>query len=163
MHSPVSDWRSLSTCLAPGQIDVVSVSRHLARRCAAQALYQWIITGQPTAEIESGFISDDALTDSDIAYFRHLISEVPERRDVLEQRLHAWIERPLSQLDPVERAIILIGAYEIVFRPDIPNSVAINEAVEMAHLFGAKDSFKFVNGVLDRLAGERGTTDSNVP
>jgi len=142
---------------------VVSVSRHLARRCAAQALYQWIITGQPTAEIEAGFISDDALTDSDIAYFRHLISEVPERRDVLEQRLHAWIERPLSQLDPVERAIILIGAYEIVFRPDIPNSVAINEAVEMAHLFGAKDSFKFVNGVLDRLAGERGTTDSNVP
>ena len=153
----------MSTCLAPGQIDVVSVSRHLARRCAAQALYQWIITGQPTAEIESGFISDDALTDSDIAYFRHLISEVPERRDVLEQRLHAWIELPLSQLDPVERAIILIGAYEIVFRPDIPNSVAINEAVEMAHLFGAKDSFKFVNGVLDRLAGERGTTDSNVP
>ena len=153
----------MSTCLAPGQIDVVSVSRHLARRCAAQALYQWIITGQPTAEIESGFISDDALTDSDIAYFRHLISEVPERRDVLEQRLHAWIERPLSQLDPVERAIILIGAYEIVFRPDIPNSVAINEAVEMAHLFGAKDSFKFVNGVLDRLAGERGTTGSNVP
>ncbi|MGB1773678.1 MAG: transcription antitermination factor NusB, partial [Arenicellales bacterium] len=62
--------------------------------------------------------------------------------------------RPLSQLDPVERAILLIGAYEILFRPDIPNGVAINEAIEMAHLFGATDSFKFVNGVLDRLAGE---------
>jgi len=153
----------LSTYLAPGQIDVASVSRHLARRCAAQALYQWMITGQPTAEIESGFISDDALTDSDIAYFRHLIGEVPERRAALERRLHPLIERPLSQLDPVERAIILIGAYEILFRPDIPNSVAINEAVEMAHLFGAKDSYKFVNGVLDRLANERGTAASNVP
>jgi N utilization substance protein B len=136
---------------------VASVSRHLARRCAAQALYQWMMTGQPTAEIEPGFISDDALNDSDIAYFRHLISEVPERREALEQRLHALIERPLSQLDPVERAIILIGAYEILFRPDIPNGVAINEAVEMAHLFGAKDSYKFVNGVLDRLAGQRGS------
>jgi N utilization substance protein B len=153
----------LNTCLVPGQIDVASVSRHLARRCAAQALYQWMITGQPTAEIESGFISDDALTDSDIGYFRHLIGAVPERRDALEQQLHALIERPLSQLDPVERAIILIGAYEILFRHDIPDSVAINEAVEMAHLFGAKDSYKFVNGVLDRLAGERGVTDSKAP
>ncbi|MDP6398487.1 MAG: transcription antitermination factor NusB [Arenicellales bacterium] len=142
---------------------MASVSRHLARRCAAQALYQWMITGQPTAEIESGFISDDALTDSDIGYFRHLIGAVPERRDALEQQLHALIERPLSQLDPVERAIILIGAYEILFRHDIPDSVAINEAVEMAHLFGAKDSYKFVNGVLDRLAGERGVTDSKAP
>jgi N utilization substance protein B len=115
-----------------------------------------MVTGQPTAEIESGFISDDALDDSDIAYFRHLISEVPERREALEERLHALIERPLTQLDPVERAIILIGAYEILFRPDIPNGVAINEAIEMAHLFGAKDSYKFVNGVLDRLAGQRG-------
>ncbi len=153
----------MNTCLVPGQIDVASVSRHLARRCAAQALYQWMITGQPTAEIESGFISDDALTDSDIGYFRHLIGAVPERRDALEQQLHALIERPLSQLDPVERAIILIGAYEILFRHDIPDSVAINEAVEMAHLFGAKDSYKFVNGVLDRLAGERGVTDSKAP
>ena len=81
---------------------------------------------------------------------------MPERREALEERLHALIERPLTQLDPVERAIILIGAYEILFRPDIPNGVAINEAIEMAHLFGAKDSYKFVNGVLDRLAGQRG-------
>ena len=136
---------------------MASVSRHLARRCAAQALYQWMVTGQPTTEIEPGFISDDALNDSDIAYFRHLIGEVPERREALEERLHALIDRPLSQLDPVERAIILIGAYEILFRPDIPNVVAINEAVDMAHLFGAKDSYKFVNGVLDRLANERGS------
>ena len=82
---------------------------------------------------------------------------MPERREALEERLHALIDRPLSQLDPVERAIILIGAYEILFRPDIPNVVAINEAVDMAHLFGAKDSYKFVNGVLDRLASERGS------
>ncbi|HCK76686.1 MAG TPA: transcription antitermination factor NusB [Gammaproteobacteria bacterium] len=144
--------------MCPGlrQIDVASVSRHLARRCAAQALYQWMLTGQPTAEIESGFISDDALNDSDIAYFRHLICEVPERREALEKKLHTLIERPLSQLDLVECAIILIGAYEILFRPDIPDGVAINEAVEMAHLFGAKDSYKFVNGVLDRLSGDRG-------
>tara|TARA_B100000700_G_C14483468_1_gene596201 strand:+ start:171 stop:530 length:360 start_codon:yes stop_codon:yes gene_type:complete len=115
-----------------------------------------MLTGQPTAEIESGFISDDALNDSDIAYFRHLICEVPERREALEKKLHTLIERPLSQLDLVECAIILIGAYEILFRPDIPDGVAINEAVEMAHLFGAKDSYKFVNGVLDRLSGDRG-------
>ena len=101
-----------------------------------------MMTGQPTAEIEPGFISDDALNDSDIAYFRHLISEVPERREALEQRLHVLIERPLSQLDPVERAIILIGAYEILFRPDIPNGVAINEAVEIV---------KRLCGFIDRI------------
>ena len=154
MPSPGSVWRCSSIFPVLELLDLASVSRHLARRCAAQALYQWMMTGQATAEIESAFISDDGLTDSDISYFRHLIEAVPERRDALEQRLHGMIERPLTQLDPVERAILLIGAYEILFRPDIPNGVAINEAVEMAHLFGATDSFKFVNGVLDRLAGE---------
>ena len=154
MHSPALAWRYSSIFKILEQAELASVSRHLARRCAAQALYQWMLTGQPTAEIEAAFISDDGLSDSDISYFRHLIEAVPERREMLEQRLHGMIERPLSQLDPVERAILLIGAYEILFRPDIPNGVAINEAIEMAHLFGATDSFKFVNGVLDRLAGE---------
>ena len=132
--------------------------RPAARSAPYPSVHSWWRYWESTATtgIEPGFISDDALDDSDIAYFRHLIGEVPERREALEERLHALIDRPLSQLDPVERAIILIGAYEILFRPDIPNVVAINEAVDMAHLFGAKDSYKCVNGVLDRLASERG-------
>ncbi len=130
-------------------------SRHLARRNAAQALYQWMVTGQGPGDIESGFISDEALAGVDVDYFRHLITQIPRYQQELEDRLQAFADRPLDRTDPVERAIVLIGAYEILFRPDIPPKAAIDQAVEVAHVFGAQDSYRFVNGLLDRLAADR--------
>ena len=135
---------------------MAAVSRHLARRNAAQALYQWLMTGQAPADIESTFISDDGMSGSDIEYFRHLIENIPDVQPQIEAALAACLDRPIARLDPVEHAILLIGAYEVLFRPDIPHGVAIDEAIEVAHTFGAEESYRFVNGVLDRLVSARG-------
>tara|TARA_B100001964_G_scaffold220857_1_gene264414 strand:+ start:9113 stop:9478 length:366 start_codon:yes stop_codon:yes gene_type:complete len=114
-----------------------------------------MVTGQGPGDIESGFISDEALAGVDVDYFRHLITQIPRYQRELEDRLQAFADRPLDRTDPVERAIVLIGAYEILFRPDIPPKAAIDQAVEVAHVFGAQDSYRFVNGLLDRLAADR--------
>jgi N utilization substance protein B len=66
--------------------------------------------------------------------------------------LHPFLDRPLAQVDPVERAILRIGGYELMQRPDIPYRIIINEAVELAKLFGAEQGHRFINGVLDKLA-----------
>ena len=130
----------------------MSGSRHIARRGAAQALYQWLVTGQPKGDIEPSFISDDEMLGFDVDYFRHLLTNLPAYQESIEEKLAEILDRPLAKLDPVERAILLIGAYEVLFRPDVPNKVAIHEAIEVAHTFGAEESYRYVNGVLDRLS-----------
>ncbi|MGA0344211.1 MAG: transcription antitermination factor NusB [Gammaproteobacteria bacterium] len=132
-----------------------AVSRHLARRCAAQALYQWLVTRQSPADIEASFISDDEMEGCDVDYFRHLILNIPNYQSQIQEALAECVDRPVDQIDPVERAILLIGGYEILFRLDIPAGVAIDEAIQVAHTFGSDDSYRFINGVLDRLAGSQ--------
>jgi N utilization substance protein B len=132
-----------------------AVSRHLARRCAAQALYQWLVTRQSPADIEASFISDDEMEGCDVDYFRHLILNIPNYQLQIQEALAECVDRPVDQIDPVERAILLIGGYEILFRLDIPAGVAIDEAIQVAHTFGSDDSYRFINGVLDRLAGSQ--------
>ena len=132
-----------------------AVSRHLARRCAAQALYQWLVTRQSPADIEASFISDDKMEGCDVDYFRHLILNIPNYQSQIQEALAECVDRPVDQIDPVERAILLIGGYEILFRLDIPAGVAIDEAIQVAHTFGSDDSYRFINGVLDRLAGSQ--------
>ncbi len=134
--------------------ELTAGSRHMARRNAVQALYQWLVTGQSPAEIEPGFISDQSFAGVDMAYFRQLISDVPRQQATIESRLQGHAERTLDSVDPVERAILLIGGYELLFRPDIPARVALDEAVQMAHIFGAEEGYRFINGVLDRLAAD---------
>ncbi len=101
-----------------------AVSRHLARRCAAQALYQWLVTRQSPADIEASFISDDEMEGCDVDYFRHLILNIPNYQSQIQEALAECVDRPVDQIDPVERAILLIGGYEILFRLDIPAGVA---------------------------------------
>ena len=131
-------------------------SRHIARRTATQALYQWMITGDKLiVSNEVDFIGSDNLKNADTEYFNRLVSEIPKNIEVLENALQIFIERPIDKLDPVERVIILIGTFEIMFQPEIPTKVIINEAIEVSHIYGAEESYRFVNGVLDKLATER--------
>jgi transcription antitermination protein NusB len=123
-----------------------------ARRCAVQALYQWQMSGQDPNQILSEFVAERELIKVDIEYFRTLIREIPEHLEILEQPLVDVLDRPISELNPVEHAVLLIGVYELKFRPDIPWRVVINEAVELAKLFGAEQSYRYVNGVLDKVA-----------
>jgi N utilization substance protein B len=126
--------------------------RKLARRAALQALYQWQLAGQPPAEIERQFREEQDLARIDLEYFRELLHRVPETVGALDAALAPLLDRPLAQVDPVERAILRIGAFELAHRPEIPYRVVLNEAVELARVFGAEQGHRFVNAALDRLA-----------
>ena len=150
-------------------------ARRRARTAAVQALYQWHMTGQDTAEIESQFLADRFADDSravDLAFFRALLHGVVGLAERLDLRIEPFLDRPLAQVDPVECAILRIGAFELVERLDVPTGVAINEAVELAKTFGGENGHRYVNGVLDRLArdvrpaaeaGARGTGGRSRP
>lgn len=126
--------------------------RGWARRCAVQALYQWQLTGEDLTLIETRFLADQDLGKADPAYFRELVQQVPARAEEIDTVLTPFLDRPMPQVDPVERAILRIGGYELMQRPDIAYRVVINEAVELAKVFGAEQGHRFVNGVLDKVA-----------
>ncbi|MGB5063593.1 MAG: transcription antitermination factor NusB [Candidatus Competibacter sp.] len=126
--------------------------RSWARRCAVQALYQWQLTAQTPGQIEAHFLAEEDLQKADTAYFRELVHQIPARMAEIDTALDPLLDRPLVQVDPVERAILRIGGYELMLRPDIPYRIVLNEAVELAKIFGAEQGHRFINGVLDKLA-----------
>ena len=125
-----------------------------------QALYQWELTGQQAAEIQDHFLRDERAQPLDEEYFRELVREVPERHEALREALQPALDRPIENVDPVERAVLLLAAYELLYRPEVPTRVVLNEAVELAKHFGAEHGYKFVNGVLDKLAARARETKS---
>ena len=130
----------------------MSRARSLARERAMQALYQWQMTGQNLADIEQQFLTEQDMKSVDKSYFKELLHEVPSRIDEFDSLCGDLLSRPIEQVDPVERAILRIGLYELQQRIDIPYRVVINEAVELAKSFGAEAGHKFVNGTLDKAA-----------
>ena len=131
-----------------------SRARVLARRLALQALYQWQLTGQSFAERRNQYTADEGHPEVDPEYFVALLQGVVENAAELDGRLGEWIDRPVAQLDPIERAVLLIGVLELQQHPEVPYRVVLNEGVELAKKFGATDGHKFVNAVLDRAARE---------
>lgn len=126
--------------------------RSRARRRAMQALYQWDMASQNLSDIEAQFRQEHQLADTDLEYFGELLHQVPARLDELDGELERYLDRALRFLDPVERAILRIGAYELMQRLDVPYRVVINEAVELCKQFGAEQSHRYINGVLDKVA-----------
>jgi len=127
-------------------------ARTRARRAALQALYQWQVTGDPPRGIARQFLAERGLRHADAAYFQDLVENVPAHAAALDELLAPLLDRPVRQLDPVTRALLRMGAFELQHRPDVPYAVVIDEAVALAHVFGAEQSHRYVNGVLDRLA-----------
>ena len=117
-----------------------------------QGLYQWRVGGGDPAAIRSQLEEAGGFAKADAEYFRVLWSGVTQQANELEAVLAPFLDRKLAELSPVERSVLLIGAYELAHRPEIPYRVAINEAVELAKAYGGTDGHKFVNGVLDKLA-----------
>ena len=132
----------------------ITRSRHKARNLAVQALYQWQITGQDREDIVSKFLTDQEMNETVTEYFKELVSKVSANAASIDDVLSPLLDRPIGQLDPVESAVLRIGAYELQHRPDVPYKVVINEAIEAAKLFGAEESYKYINGVLDKLKGK---------
>jgi len=127
-------------------------SRHKARRAAVQALYQWALTGQSPGEIEKHFILGHEMEDVDIVYFHHLVCEIPLHKSELDDHIAPHLDRKLKDVDPVELACLRLGTYEIEFHLEIPYKVVLNEAVELAKIFGAEHGHKYVNAILDKIA-----------
>ncbi len=135
----------------------MSNKRSRARHHAVQALYQWQMAGGNLAEIEEQFLSDESVTTFDLEYFKEILHGIPQHLGALDAQLAPLLSRSIESVDPVERAILRLGAYELTHRPEIPYRVVINECVELAKVFGAEQSHRFINGVLDKLAqGARG-------
>lgn len=130
----------------------LSRARSQARRCAMQALYQWQLTEQSFAEILAQFIERDEYHSADADYFRELLNGAIEHHAMLAARVGEFADRPWEQLDPIERAVLLLGMYELLNRLDVPYRVVVNEAVELTKQFGATDGYKYINALLDRAA-----------
>jgi N utilization substance protein B len=126
--------------------------RSAARSFALQAVYQWQMNHAPVNDIEAQFAVDHDLGKCDKAYFRELLQGVTAKATSLDDLFEELLDRPLAELDPIELATLRIGAYELAERLDVPYRVAINESVELAKSFGASESHKYVNGILDKLA-----------
>lgn len=122
-----------------------------------QALYQWQLTGQAenaAADLCKQFAEGDDYATADGEYFAELLQQVIGRHAELDVVLGSFADRPVTQLDPVERAILWIGVHELTFRLDVPHRVVINEAVELSKRFGATDGHKYINALLDKAARE---------
>lgn len=127
-------------------------ARSLARRSAMQAIYQWQLTGYNLGEIERQFVEEHGLGNADAEYFNELLHEVPKRLDEVDAALAQFVDRAIDNIDPVERSILRIGAYELLFRPDLPYRMVLNECIDLAKDFGAAHGHKYINGILDRIA-----------
>jgi N utilization substance protein B len=127
-------------------------ARKRARRLAMQALYQWQLSQLNLKEIDAQFREEQDMSRVDVSYFHELLHKVPARLDELDSTLQQFIDRGIEEVDPVERAILRIAIYELKFRIDIPYRVVLNEAVALAKTFGASESHRYVNGVLDQAA-----------
>ena len=125
--------------------------RHLARRNAVQALYQWDMTGQDASSIKSRFILDERLRGRYLEYFELLIKEIPAHIETIDEVIGRYADRPVSRMDPLEKAILRIGAFELLYQLDVPHSVVLNEGIEIAKLFCSDQGYKYVNGVLDAV------------
>lgn len=127
-------------------------ARRRARRCAVQALYQWQLGGNALGEIEAQFRAAPDNQKADFEYFHELLHQVPARLVEIDAQLTPYLDRPVPEVDPVERAILRLCGYELAYRPDVPYRVVINEGIELAKLYGADQGHKYINGVLDKLA-----------
>ncbi|MFK5970011.1 MAG: transcription antitermination factor NusB [Candidatus Marithrix sp.] len=133
-------------------------ARTAARRLTLQALYQWQITKQDIAIIEMQLLEDpdrliiQSLSKIDIPYFKQLVNGIYQRFTELDTAYTPLLDRKFNELDPIELAILRIGCYELKYCQDIPFKVAINESVELAKSFGAEQSHKYINSILDKLA-----------
>ncbi len=127
-------------------------ARRRARECAVQALYSWALSGNTAEQVELAFVLDQDLEGVDKPYFRKLFRQTVENIETVDFAISPYIDRAFDELDPIEKAILRLAVYELRFESDVPYKVVINEAIEVAKVFGADESHKYINGVLDKIA-----------
>ncbi|AAU37582.1 transcription antitermination factor NusB [[Mannheimia] succiniciproducens] len=126
--------------------------RRRARECAVQALYSFQISQNPVETVELSFVTDQDMKGVDMPYFRKLFRQTVENIPSVDSTMAPYLDRSANELDPIEKAILRLAVYELKYELDVPYKVVINEAIEVAKTFGAEDSHKYINGVLDKIA-----------
>ena len=128
-----------------------------------QGFYQWRVAGGAVEVIEAQLRDGEEFAKTDQDFFSDLLRGGLAKSAELEQQIQTCLDRPLKELSPVEFAILLLGAYELSDHPETPYRVVINEAVELAKIYGGSDGHKYVNGVLDKLAARMRSSEVNTP
>ncbi len=133
-------------------------ARRMAREFALQGIYAWLLRGDEglgeLGEIDAHVRGGENFDEADIQWYQTLLQGAVSQAQALRERFKPYIDRPIAELSPIEHAVLLIGSFELIHQVEVPYRVAINEAVELAKSFGGTDGFRFVNGVLDKLAAE---------
>lgn len=126
--------------------------RKQARHYVVQALYQWQLADTPLDELQEQFLEEFDFSKTDTDYFTQALTGIVIDTPAIDAQFESYLDRALKDLGPIELAILRLGVYELAHCPDVPYRVAINEGVELAKRFGATDSHKYINGVLDKAA-----------
>ena len=134
--------------------NALAAQRRKARHYGLQALYQWTLSGASPSDIEAEFRVDNDFRHTDGEYFSALLKGVVHDAEGLELLFEPALDRKLDELDPIERNLLRLGTFELRDRIDVPHKVVISEAVALAKKFGATDSHRYINGVLDKVARE---------
>lgn len=129
--------------------------RHWSRRLALQALYQWQISGHEIDELLTQYVEDENWEKVDKDYFTDLVSESIGQNEALSELFTPHLNLSAGQIDPIENAIMLFATYEIMHKPETPTKVILSEAINLCKKFGSIDGYKFINGVLDKVAQNR--------
>lgn len=131
-----------------------SQSRRFARERALQALYQWDVSGGQAYDIRTQFMQEQDMSRVDVDYFVLLFNGVSHQPQDIDDAMKSSLDREITALDPIERAVLRIATFELTQCPDIPARVVINEGIEITKRFGADKGHTYINGVLDKLANE---------
>ena len=129
--------------------------RHWSRRLALQALYQWQISGHEVEELLAQYVEDDNWEKADKDYFVDLVSASINQNEDLTENFTPHLNLASEQIDPIENAILLYATYEILHKPETPTKVILSEAINLCKKFGSIEGYRFVNGVLDKVAQKR--------
>jgi len=127
-------------------------NRHWSRRLALQALYQWQLSGHSIDELLAQYVEDENWLKADKDYFVDLVSQSISQEETLTNIFSPYLDLQPEQIDPIERAILLFATYEIMQKPETPTKVVLSEAINLCKKFGSIDGYKFINGVLDKVA-----------
>ena len=141
------------------QPNTLAAQRRKARHFGLQALYQWTLSEASLVDIDAEFRVDNDFRHTDGEYFQALLRGVMEDVEALEALFSPLLDRALDDLDPIERNLLRMGTFELKERIDDPYKVVINEAVSLAKKFGATESHRYINGILDKVASELRTVE----
>lgn len=132
----------------------MSGNRHKAREFAVQAIYQWLLNPQSLTLLTQQLREHDEYANLDGDLCSTLMAGTINQAAELDVQIAKYVDRPIHELSPVEHAVLLLGAQELLHHPEVPYRVVINEAVELTKTFGGLDGHKYVNGVMDKMAAD---------